>query len=1142
MIVNFDASLSYDPANQSITEDNFSWDVANGATDDAVTCFQEDLTQAAVSCVFKRPGVYLPKLTVKSSDSENIVSGVAYQTISVAAPKAKIQLKAVTGGVDSILREYDENGNLLVDINEYSVTLEQAKAGIKFDASGTDTESGSDGRRITKYQWIFNDTGLSVTGSGNSSGRPSSGDLAISDTGTTISENAKSITRKFNKRGTISAQLVVTDTQGNIDRKLFTIRVTDLVARMTIANDKSTGTPGEEFKFDASASRSDVSPNLAYKWKIEDEGPGGLDNFEQTSFSSENETFDYKFKAPGKKKVTVEVQVDGGGGGKTDSFTQVITINSQKPSALFDVTFPEKTNRPSLVLLDASTSYDLDEGDTLKYSWRIFNATAGVDYEIISGAEAVNNPNIFTDNPKVELIFKRKGTYKVELVVQDQYEPSLRQSSTINRDVVINTVIDVKFADTQIYAAQLQSVDSGGLQSNFTFDIESQNAESVSVNFGDNSTPKVERFNAGKATVNHTYTRAGSYEVTLKASKANEINEAKALIIIGGGDKPVAIPRIKIGSSFVANIEDMPEIYRGTAISFDASGSVNSDATSSNLSYSWNMGDGRAYSTAIVPSHTYNDLPPATPGFFEVRLTITDNRDVTKSDTRIIPIKVVGAKPEIQTIIAEVVGDQDTTPVNVNVEVVAPRDRDGTITKYRYYYFPISDQSRELGVKTSTKPTATLTLNTFGEAGAEVEYGICVDIEDSDENEVKCKDLFEDGNFTTVKVTNGRNDPPTVDFRVDRTNIRVGETINFYDLSRDPDGRIIEWAYDLDGDNSFVNNPKFEQGNISHTFTKKSPRDGYNIRLRVTDDKGSSAVSQTRKIYVDGILEPPIAAFTYVTQDDEVLFTDKSKIDIANAGTIKSYKWDFNALVDSDGDGNLKNDADSIEKNPKHTYASSGIYEVNFTVEDSESNLATIARQVIVQKISSDKANPFANAESTISISETSNLYRDILRTVPARDASTGVIRISEENPTIRFNFSHLPATTSKIILDQNIYFDTNSGNPSLRNYGPGDGVRNNDIDVLSQSLRSFDVRFNKEWAPIRIQIAVEDASGNIYTDQADVVFDNNEIEAADLQAALKYNPVNNLPASIYFVILFAASILSTFILKNNKKGPRTKI
>jgi PKD repeat protein len=1144
LIVNFDGALSYDPANQSIAEANFTWDPINGATEDAVECFQTNLNQAAISCVFKRPGVYLPKLTVKSSstDTENpIVSGVAYQTISVSAPTAKIQLKAVTGGVDSTLRQYDENGNLLVDINEYSVTLEQAKAGIKFDATGTDTESGSDGRRITKYQWIFNDTGLSVTGSGNSSGTRSNGEVAISDTGTTISENAKTITRKFSKRGMISAQLVVTDTQGNIDRKLFTIRVTDLVARITMANAQSTGTPGEEFKFDASASRSDVSPNLAYKWKIEDEGPGGLDNFEQTSFSSENETFDYKFKAPGKKKVTVEVQVDGSGGGKTDSFTQEITINSQKPSALFEVTFPEKTNRPSYVVLDAANSFDPDEGDTLKYSWRMFNATPGVDYEIISGAEAFNNPNVFTDNPKVELIFKRKGVYKIELVVQDQYEPSLRQTSTINRDVTINTVIDVKFADSQTYAAQLQSVTGGALQANVNFDLESKNAESVSINFGDNSTPKVERFSNGKLTVSHTYTRAGSYEVTLKARKGDEMNEAKALIIIGGGDQPVAIPRIKIGNAFAASLEDLPEIYREAPITFDAASSLNSDATSSNLSYSWNMGDGRAYSTSVV-THTFTDLPPSTPGFFEVRLTVTDNRDVTKSDTRVIPIKVVGAKPQIQTIIAEIEGNDDTTPVNVNVEVVAPRDRDGTITKYRYYYFPINDQTRELGVKESTSNKTTLTLNTFGQAGAEVEYAICVDIEDSDENEVKCKDLFPDGKYTTVKVTNGRNDPPTVDFRVDRTNVKVGETVNFYDLSRDTDGRIIEWVYDLEGDNSFVNNTKYEQGNISHTFTKKSPRDGYNVRLRVTDDKGSSAVSQSRKIYVDGVLDAPTALFTYVTQDDEVQFSDKSTVDTANGGTIASYKWDFNALVDSDGDGNAKNDADSTVKNPKHTYASSGIYEVNFTVTDSESNEATISRQVVVQKISAGKANPFANAESATTVTDTTNLYKDILRTVPARSASTGAISLTGETAKVRFDFSHLPATTKRIILDRNIYFDTNSGDASLRNYGPGDGVRNNDIDVLSLSLRSFEVTFEKAWSPIRLQIAVEDASGKIYTDQADVVFGNAEVTATDLQAALKYNPVNNLPAFIYFIILFGISVSSTFIIKLRDKKFKRKI
>jgi PKD repeat protein len=48
------------------------------------------------------------------------------------------------------------------------------------------------------------------------------------------------------------------------------------------------------------------------------------------------------------------------------------------------------------------------------------------------------------------------------------------------------------------------------------------------------------------------------------------------------------------------------------------------------------------------------------------------------------------------------------------------------------------------------------------------------------------------------------------------------------------------------------------------------------------------------------------------------------------------YKWDFDANVDSDSDGNFTNDVDATGKNPTHVYTADGIYKVTLTVTDIE--------------------------------------------------------------------------------------------------------------------------------------------------------------------------------------------------------------
>lgn len=1104
LVVTFDGTASYDPSGQSIKDGQYEWDTDGdgqpGESSDFVEC-SGDYNKASITCTYSTPGAYIVALKVESTDADKIQTGITYLPIRVTPPTARIELKVTPGleGDPLLLRQYDSDGNLAIDLTSFSVTLSEASSkGILFDASGTEGDGEGTKSDIAKYEWFFGDSTSQVTGSGEN---------VTGGTTGTGSENTKTITRKFSKRGRYNAYLMVTDKQGNTDRKVFDIIVTSTVAR--VSADKTTGVPGDTITFDGSGSKTDSGSITNYKWTV-----NGDTNIE----GNDKETFKYKFEDPGTYTVALDVQ---DGAGNTNQMLTEVTIESRAPRALFNVTFPE-ANKPSLVLLDASESSDQDpkDNETLKYTWRIFNAAQGTDYTIVSGALEGDKESA----SQVAILFNKKSTYKVELAVEDDHEASLKKTTKIARDVIIRNLIDVSFSEDQNYASQLIIAADGSLKSEAVFNIESKNGEIAEIDFGDGA-KDTQRLTNGKVQFKHTYKSSKAYNVNVKVTKGPDNNTAKTVYIVGGGDEPIAIPTVKIGSSTYSNLAEIPEIYKGTTVTFDASASINADGTSNGLNYSWSFGDTKT-STSKVATNTYNDVAPRDPGYFLVKLTVRDASDGTKTSESEFHLKVVPAVPKAQAVIVNSLGGP-TTPFNVQVEVIGANDRDGRIVQYRYYYFPLNDDQLELGVKTTNVPSSVLTLGVFGQSGDEVEYGICVDLKDDEGNEVKCKELFPSGTPATVKTKNGQNLPPSSKFRVDKTSINVGETIIFQDESKDQDGKIVEWVYDFDGDGSFTNDKVYEQPQVSHTYEERSPKEGYSVRLRVRDDKGAYSTSTPIKVFVEGRLDEPTVAFTYLATDLNVSFKNNSKADEDNGGAIVKAEWDFDTNLDSDGDGKSDNDVDSTAINTSHKYLRSGSYNVKLTVEDSEGNEAIISKQVIVQAIPAGAANPYAtntvNAEQNLPTGQLSNL----LRTIPAVDADTDAIVLQGTAADIVFNFDHLPANIVRIMIDKNIYFDTNSGRPGT----PGDGVRNNDVDFTSTAKNPYRTNFDKSWGPTRVQLAVIDNAGNVYTDQADVIF-----ASSGLQAKLVFDPTDNIPAFIYIVLLFVIIVYGNYAIKKQAK------
>ena len=173
------------------------------------------------------------------------------------------------------------------------------------------------------------------------------------------------------------------------------------------------------------------------------------------------------------------------------------------------------------------------------------------------------------------------------------------------------------------------------------------------------------------------------------------------------------------------------------------------------------------------------------------------------------------------------------------------------------------------------------------------------------------------------------NKPPQAEFEVHCNDL----TCTFSDRSKDDDGTIVSWRWDFgDGGTSTERNP-------SHSYQTAGR---YQVRLTVTDNDGASA-GKTHEADPSSppppppppANKPPEADFDIHCKHLNCRFTDTSKDD---DGTIVGWQWNF-------GDG-----ATSNERNPEHTYADPGHYDVSLTVTDNDGATGTKTRRADVKK------------------------------------------------------------------------------------------------------------------------------------------------------------------------------------------------
>ena len=163
---------------------------------------------------------------------------------------------------------------------------------------------------------------------------------------------------------------------------------------------------------------------------------------------------------------------------------------------------------------------------------------------------------------------------------------------------------------------------------------------------------------------------------------------------------------------------------------------------------------------------------------------------------------------------------------------------------------------------------------------------------------------------------------------------RTGDRIEFdASGSSDPDGQIVEYAWDWDSNGSY--DMTTTDSATEHTFTAPG---SHQVTLLVTDDaEATDVITKTVSI---GAKQSPSAAFTFTPPSpstlDTVQFSDSSS---DPDGSISSWLWSF-------GDGST-----SASRNASHRFTHKGTFTAQLTVTDNDGLTDSVTKTVTIRNL-----------------------------------------------------------------------------------------------------------------------------------------------------------------------------------------------
>lgn len=264
----------------------------------------------------------------------------------------------------------------------------------------------------------------------------------------------------------------------------------------------------------------------------------------------------------------------------------------------------------------------------------------------------------------------------------------------------------------------------------------------------------------------------------------------------------------------------------GSEVTLDAQGSTDPDGTV--VSYAWDLdGDGR-YDRTTVTRTTSTSF--ATPGVHTVGLKVTDNDGATAGTT--LDVTVANRPPVARIQAPSVV----VTAATAQLDASASSDPDGSIADYSWdldgdgTYETNAGPAPAVSRAWTTPGTRTIGVRVTDDRGA----------------------------TATATATVVVDDAPVAALSATPNPVVAGGTVAFSAAgSRDADGSIARYQWDLDGDGSFERETG-SSPSASATYATAGTRV---VKVRVTDDRGvASEASLTLTVQALGPVSPGAGA------------------------------------------------------------------------------------------------------------------------------------------------------------------------------------------------------------------------------------------------------------------------------------------
>lgn len=911
----------------------------------------KDISYIGRRCTFRKPGTYLATVIINSNDQGNVGPGVSVIKITANPPTTKINLVATPqGGNQKVIMQY-QNETLTQEQDAVAVTVDQAK-NMTFDALGSLPTPQS-------YKWDF-------------------GNGKVTEYSASFGKVGPENYGQY-KSGSYQVILEVMSENGVADRKIFTLRVQSIAASGEAKIDQKTDGEevfvGSKITFDGSGSSVSKGNQITnYKWEVFKATDRGRNTTtgealnKNTPYSGPaKKTFQYTFDKAGDYVVQLTIT---GADNVTDTAKIPMHVKSRNPQAIFDSETPDRAQPGTVRLKNSSLDPD-NTPEELLWTWNITPAQKNVEgktglknWILLNGDVSGSGEIKGLKEPVIK--FNERGDYEVKLTVNVKDIKPEEEFATLTKKVVIDKTLDIAWDNTRQKVATKINED-------MSFYLISDNAMGYEINFGDGETTSGDVF--PQEGVKHQYKQSGKYvvEASVFDSEDNS-NSIKKKVLVSGGKNPVAYATAEVNGQEVLDNTKSIEITKADKLMFTGAKSINTDGTGRKLKYSWDFGDSTK-SSLKEAQHAYSELSPKDKGYYEVKLKVIDENDASKTSEDDMQVNVCPAPPRFSSvdIKSQKPGADPLTPVIIDTRVLGTVDPDGNkISKYRWWYFDTAKPEEELGMQVTNEQVAQLILGAKGESGAKIEYGIGLEITDSDGliycNVKTCggamassysqyptceylKMLADRGvtdNYPTIRVTNENNVLPQAKFNVDKVKAFTGDEIKFTSSSVDADGQIKSYIWDFEG-NGFYDNTPTAESSVPYSYSRKN-LEGYKAKLKVIDDKGGESISEPVTVYIDSLAKSPTAAFkTEVvpgTNGKKIRFVNDSKPDETSGAQIIKYSWDFDLDTDSDGDGNKTNDMDSNVKTPEYTYSGDGIYRTKLSIVDSQGNKDEVTSEV----------------------------------------------------------------------------------------------------------------------------------------------------------------------------------------------------